>query len=101
MKRLAILALVVIACGGGWDKGPGQTTCNDWINSMSNDQRQDMAYGMLLGIWRSENAVSEPSIDLAKSLANRVGGICPGIPASIISSVAADIYTLDGTFHPS
>jgi hypothetical protein len=78
-----LLALAVVAgCGEGtqddmgWTETAGQTSCAEWLDVMTTDQRRWLAQALLEVAWDRAGAGELPSGDLAVEFANGIGTIC-------------------------
>lgn len=112
MARLVHIALAVavaislFGCGGGapgdepWPKTAGDTTCSDWLDSMTVAQRRGLAEAMLTSLWESDGAASTPDDAKVLKFANAVGGTCASYRDEKVSTVGGGLYVLSDDIKP-
>lgn len=100
---LALVALLaVIGCGGGeaWTKNAGDTTCADWIDKMTPEQRTGLGGALLTVLWNQDGAASTPGDAVIARFANAIGGTCTSFRDEKISSVGSGLYLLADDVRP-
>ena len=103
MLRVIALVLLLTACGGdaaSWPKTAGDTTCAEWIDTMTVDQRSGLANAILTILWNQDGAASTPSPDVQTKFANAIGGTCTAFRTESVSSVASGLYALSNDVKP-
>jgi hypothetical protein len=84
LKWAAVFAILVAACGPFvlpatvWPKSAGDTTCDEWMQQMTPDQRSGLAKGILNdpGLWHPDRAMSAPGDHLSGLLAEAITRSC-------------------------
>lgn len=104
MKTLAALVLLATLLGGcdsrdgqhssgdDWTKSPGRTTCREWRNAMSENQRISVTYAMLVGMWDLDGRGDPGSSDIEDMEAG-ITKACT-VPSAKVSKIAATLYAL-------
>jgi hypothetical protein len=104
LKWAAAFAIVIAACGpvvapGSWPKWSRDTTCDEWMQQMTPDQRSGLAKGILMALTspHPELAVQGQGDHRSGLLAEAITRSCDPVPrpgmfsgASRISDVAAE-----------
>lgn len=100
--RLALMiAFVLAGCGGdAWPKTAGQTSCAEWLDQMTVDQRRGLAEGVLIALWNADGAAETPPEEKVLKFANAIGGTCASFRDENISSVGAGLYLLSTDVKP-
>ena len=101
--RSLVLALLVAGCGGddgAWTQTAGETTCAEWIDEMTPEQRAGLAAAVLEILWDRDGAASRPDEAVTTRFANAIGGVCASFRDDSISSVAATLYALADDLKP-
>ena len=101
LVRLALVALVIAACGGGdydtkgWSKPYADTTCADFTStSMNGDQRRAMGFFFL----RSLRNDREPSTVQVDAFSLQLYDLCIRFPNEKATDTSAYVWTLDPTY---
>lgn len=101
---LALIAvLAVTGCGDDaapWPKTAGNTTCAEWIDTMTVDQRSGLANAILTILWDRDGAASTPGPDVQTKFANAIGGTCTSFRTESVNSVASGLYLLSDDVKP-
>jgi hypothetical protein len=98
-----LVALLVVGCGGGyepWPKTAGDTTCAEWIDEMSIDQRRGLGQAILTLLWDRDGAARTPPDDVVQRFADAVGGVCASYRDEDVSTVAGGLYALSDDVKP-
>jgi hypothetical protein len=90
------------ACGDddSWPKTAGATTCAEWIDEMTIDNRKGLAESMLKLLWEKDGAAEEPPDTVVLRFANAIGGVCTEWREEKISVVASSLYALADDVKP-
>ena len=108
--RLALIflaAAILVGCSAGadatkyrqtWPKGYGETTCQDWFENMTDDQRRVAAADMLYVARKKDGAQALPSDELVATFALDLSDICHA-PAGETGSIG-DIGALTYLAYP-
>jgi hypothetical protein len=103
--RRALLGLVVVvaiaACGSdAWPKAAGETTCAEWLDEMTTDQREGLAGAILTILWEKDGAAEEPPDAVVLRFANAIGGTCTAWRQEKVSAVGSTLYELSNDVKP-
>jgi hypothetical protein len=97
---LASIMSLAACSGPRWTKTAGETTCMEWRDQMTTENRSGLAAAMLEALWNQDGAGAHPSDALAVSFANAIGQVCASYPTTKISSVGSIVYHTSSEFKP-
>jgi len=87
-----------------WTKDYGDTTCAEFVDEMTTQQRFVMAGDMLVRVWRAEDPDARiPTDEEMTSFAVAVGLVCADEELADVlkaTEIAAALYTLSDGFRP-
>lgn len=99
--RLIVISMALAACSGPtWTKTAGETTCSEWRDQMTAENRAGLAAAVLEVFWNRDGAGAHPSDELAVRFANAIGQVCVSYPADKISTVGSVVYNTSTEFKP-
>jgi hypothetical protein len=106
IREAAIALSIVVPLLGGcgthepWTKTAGETTCADWIDTMTPEQRAGLGGALLAVLWDQDGAASRPGDAVIARFADAIGGACGSFRAEKISTIGSGLYSLSDDVKP-
>jgi hypothetical protein len=101
LTSAVLLGTVILAgCTEAWPKNAGSTTCAEWVDQMSPDQRGSLADAMLKNLWVADAAANEPAPAARTAFGNAIGPACTANRAVTLSRAAAEVYVSTPAVRP-
>lgn len=76
-----------------WTKAYDETTCADWANTMTQEQRMIAASDLLTGERSADGANSLPPEDMINEFAGGISKACENLGTQVVSKVSDDVYS--------
>lgn len=79
---------------GPWTAGPTETTCRDYVEQMTSEERASMAELSLLAM-RTKDSLPMTRADVTDDFAAGIANVCDGTPSMTVSDAAIGIYVTE------
>lgn len=99
----ALLAVSIISAfieAAPWPKTAGETSCAEWLDQMTVENRRGLAEAILVVLWERDGAAQEPPEETILAFANAIGRACGSWRTETISSIAAGLYVISEDLKP-
>jgi hypothetical protein len=101
LAALALACAVLAGCGNSaWPKTAAETSCAEWLDQMTSDQRSALGTAILLALRSDDGGTIMPPEGLAKAYVTAISDTCRENRDAKISTVGATLYNLSKDLQP-